>query len=238
MATTKQDWSPTEIGDEPAEMIVDPEHIGIRTMMPILAAIGLIGGYVLGDVVTGLIDETVGSLCTSIALALIGLVALTQFGERVIKPRWSSGRRLFVDRAYLTMRDKRRKPATETTMPWQAIKAQAWYFTVPTRKSRVPKGWFCTAVRLVQDDDELILYAFLKPEIAQEMPGFERWFTRLRDKKERETLANTDTRAASQQERYRRLEGKRWNDGAELTGEDFVAVMELVDQHATPMGQH
>lgn len=217
--------------DTPVRMVVDAEHVGIRTIMPVLAVAGLIGGFVLGNLVAPLVDEALSSLCLSLIFAAIGLVTLTYVGERFIKPLWSSGRVILVDRSRLQLLDKRRKPPQESTIEWDnPLQVQAWYFEVPTRRSRVPKGWYCVSIRLVQDEQKLILYSFLKPEAAEEsVPRFNDWFVKLFPKKEREQI--TDVQKAARQERFRRLEDHRWHDGAELSAEDFLVVMTQVDRH-------
>jgi hypothetical protein len=223
-----------EIGDATLEVNVDAEHIGIRTLMPLLAIGGFIGGIILGGLLAPLIDES-GSLCFGIGLGLVAAVLLLQFGERVIKPRWGSGRKLHVDRSQLVLHDTRAKPPTETVIKWQAgVNVLAWYFIVPTGRSRVPKGWYCTAVRLTQDEQTIILYSFIKPEIAEQLPHFNDWFFHLRDKKEREAIAERDPQQGAKQERYRRLENERWNNGAELTDIDFRSIMELVAEYGAP----
>ncbi len=226
----------TAIGDTPTQMVVDAEHVGIRTVMPMLAVAGMIGGFVLGRVVAPMIDPSFDSLCLSLVFAVMGLVGLFYVGDRIIKPMWSSGRGLEVDNSHLVLRDWRRKPVKETVLQWNDdLKVQAWYFEVPTRRSRVPKGWYCVSVRLVQDELNLILYTFMKPEEAEaKVAQFSEWFMKLLPKKERELI--TDTAKAARQERFRRLEGQRWYDGAELKAEDFLAVMALITQHGRLSG--
>lgn len=221
-----------EITDTPTKMTVDAEHIGIRTTMPILAIVGLIGGFILGGILAPTIDESLSVMCLSLIGATAGLVILTQIGERVIKPMWKSGRTLTVDTSSLTLIDHRRRPKRETTIHWQTdFDVQTWYFEVPTRKSRVKKGWYCASTRLIQDQETLIFYTFISPEDAQTIPRFSDWFIQLRRKKEREELANTAPQQAATQERYHKLEHMRWNDGAELITADFLALMILVAQH-------
>jgi len=221
-----------EITDSPTQMTVDAEHIGIRTTMPILAIGGLIGGFILGGIIAPLIDDALSTMCMSLIGATAGLVILTQIGERVVKPMWNSGRSLTVDTSNLALIDHRRRPKHETTIYWRDVfDVQAWYFEVPTRKSRVSKGWYCTSVRVIQDQEKLIFYTFMSPEEAQSLPHFSDWFIHLRKKKERQELSSSDPHQAAIQERYRKLEGLRWNDGAELKIEDFLALMNLVAQH-------
>lgn len=222
----------TEVGDSPVQMPIDSEHIGIRTLMPLLAIAGLVGGFVLGSIIAPMIDEALSGLCVSLFMAVIGLLVVTQLGERLIKSHWTSGREVEVDRSQLALVDKRRRDAPQLTLRWhEGVGIYAWYFIVPTRRSRVPKGWYCTAIRLVQGEQQMILYAFLSPEVAHSLTHFTDWFVHLHNKKEREQMSVTDVRASAEQERFRRLESHRWFDGAELNAADFLAVMQLVDRH-------
>ncbi len=235
MTSLETKYEITPISDNPTQMTVDAEHIGIRTAMPLLAIAGIIGGFILGGIIAPLLDEALSSLCMSLIGATAGLVILTQIGERVIKPLWGSGRNVTVDTSQLALIDRRRKPQKEKVIQWNdELGVQAWFFEVPTRKSRVSKGWYCTSVRLMQKQEDMIFYTFISPENAQSIPHFSDWFIHLRKKKERQELANADPRQAAEQERYRKLEDMRWNDGAELKVEDFLAVMNLVGKH----GEH
>jgi hypothetical protein len=71
----------------------------------------------------------------------------------------------------------------------------------------------------------------MSPEDARSLPHFSDWFIHLRKKKERQELSGSDPQQAAIQERYRKLEDLRWNDGAELKIEDFLALMNLVAKH-------
>jgi hypothetical protein len=80
-----------EITDSPIHMTVDAEHIGIRTAMPILAIVGLIGGFILGGIIAPLIDDAFSTMCMSLIGAIAGLVILTQIGERVVASHQREG---------------------------------------------------------------------------------------------------------------------------------------------------
>ena len=62
------------------------------------------------------------------------------------------------------------------------------------------------------------------------------WFLQLHPKDKREAIAEKDARLGAEQERLKHLENRRWNDGAELVGEDFLGIMELVNRHGHPSG--
>ena len=218
----------TELANAPLRLKVDSEHVGIRTLMPILGAIGLIGGFILGGLIARQIDESLSTSCVGAVTAIIGVAVMLQLGDKVIKRLWTSGRELQIEHHALRLINRKE----QVEMQWsQGLGIQAWFFEVPTRRARVPKGWYCTSVRLTQNDEKIILYSFLSPEHAQSLHYFNEWFIHLRNKKEREAMGQQDARWLTQQERFRRLEGDRWFTGAELAPEDFLGVMELVYEH-------
>lgn len=223
----------SDLSTPPTRIVVDAEHIGIRTFLPILAIAGLVGGVILGRIIAVAIDKDLSPTCISATLALVGMIGMIQFGDRVLKQIWTSGRYLEIDDSQMTLVDERRRTSKELTINWhQPFKVQTWHFVVPNRKSRVPKGWYCASVRVIQGAQEYIVYSFLKPETAlQQIASFHEWFVTLKPKKEREELSSTDPRWAAQQERYRRLESQRWQDGAEINEEDFYRLMHYVQRN-------
>ena len=222
----------------PRHIPVDVEHLGIRLLIPFLAIVGLGAGFVLGRIVAVSIDESLGTLCFSVGFAVVGMALMLQLGERVIKPRWSSGRHLTVSTESLTLHDTRGGKQQETAIRWaDELTSFPYYWVVGTGKSRVRKGWYCVAVQMRQGDDEVLLYTFLSPENAATLPEFDERFVKLLPRKEREELQKADPREAARQERYRKIEGQRFFDGAELQVEDFHAVMPLIATHSPPAGR-
>lgn len=216
-------------GEPPLKLTVDAEHVGIRLAMPLLAIAGLIIGFMLGQVITRMMDETLSSLCLGIPLALVGLVIFTQIGERIIKPKWPSGRFVLLDSSQLLFRDKRRK---ETTFSWaDPLDFYTWYFPIAKRRTRVERGWYCAAVQLQQNEQTVTLYTFLDPDKASEVPHFKEWFIKLRKRKEMDDVKAFDPRLAAQLTRLHKMENERWLHGGELSNEDFLTVMQLVERH-------
>lgn len=213
---------------------VDTEHFGIRLLMPSLLFIGLIGGYVLGNVTSRSIAPSVGPLCISTIFAVIGAVILLTIGEQIIKPLWTSGRHIEADTHQLVLHDRRRDRAPQTTIEWQQpLNVTAYYWEVNTGKSRVRKGWYCVVLQLEQNDSPVLIYTFLPPESMQTVPRLKEWFVRLLPKAQRENLAKDDPREAARQERYRKLESHRWFDGAEIAEPEFMAIMEMAAQYGS-----
>ena len=218
----------------PMTIPVDTEHIGIRTFLPILAIGGAVGGFILGRIITPLIDENLGSLCFSMILAVMGFVLVSQLGEQILKRIWGSGRHLELSEQDLMVNDKRQGKTGDFRFVWdQGVDVAGFYWEVETRKSRVQQGWYCVAAHITQRDNELIIYSFLPPDDAKDINDFRDYFFRLLPKKTREELVNTDPREAAVQERYRRLESQRWFDGAELHNDHFMLMLEMLHKHGT-----
>jgi hypothetical protein len=140
----------------------------------------------------------------------------------VLKRVMPSRRRAVLSDSTLTVTDARHNPPDEVTLHWaQTVNVRAWRFEIG-RRARVPKGWFCMALYLLQDEKEMILYTFMSPDEAETAIGYPH-FTRLRPRKE--TESNTDLSAVAEQRRLLKLEDTRWRDGAEIAREDFHMVL-------------
>lgn len=222
------DLPPIPTAEEPPlKLVVDPEHVGIRLLMPILAIGGLILGFILGQTLTPLIDEALSGLCLALPLALILLVIFTQIGERVIKPRWSSGRRVSLNTTEMVFIDKRHQT---TTFHWaKPVDFYGWYFPVAKRRTRVQRGWYCTALRLQQDEKPLTLYAFFHPDKTSDIPKFKSWFIQLRKRQALDEVKAIDPRLAAQITRLQKMETERWLYGGEISNQDFLTLMQIVE---------
>ncbi len=216
-------------GESPLKLPVDAEHVGIRLALPILAIVGLIIGFMVGQTITRLIDDALSSLCLGLPLALIGLVVFTQLGERIVKPRWPSGRRLLLDSSQLVFLDKRRQA---TTFHWAGpLDFYAWYFPVAKRRTRVQRGWYCTAIQLQQNEQPMTFYTFFDPEKTASLPHFKDWFVKLRKRSELDDVKTFDPRLATQITRLHKMENERWLHGGELSNQDFLTLMQMVERH-------
>lgn len=229
MMTDANDYTPSL----PMTIPVDLEHIGIRITLPILAIASGVGGFVLGTIITPLIDESLGSLCLSMIFALGGLIFVPQLVEPILKRFWSSGRQIELDETGLIVKVRRKNKDTLHFFWGQPLNLTAYYWEVETRKSRVKRGWFCVAVQATQSEQELIVYCFISPDSATDIVGFRDYFFHLLPKQAREEMTNIDPRAAATQERYRRLESHRWFDGAEVSEEHFMILLQKFQEHGS-----
>jgi hypothetical protein len=210
-------------------ILVDAEHFGIRLLMPVLGIGGIVAGFFVGSEIINQIDKSIAGACLGLPMAIVLAVLFVQIGERVIKPNWTSGRHielfengfLFVDR-----RGSRNKEYHFSA--GHNLKIEGWYFEIAERRHRVPKGWYCVAAQFSQDEEHVIVYTFIDPEEVQQIENFATLFEQLiRTKKKMAQSGKniSNVRLTARQKYLRALEDQRWEDGAELTPDDFKRLM-------------
>lgn len=172
--------------------------------------------------------EGVDPACVVVALDIVVLLGTGYGVERLLKRVMPSRRYATLGEDRLVITDGRARPPEVTGIDWdRKVNTLAWRFPI-RRRSRVPKGWYCMAIQLLQDDVEMIFYTFKAPAAAEATPGYDR-FARLRPR--RETDSSTDLHAAAEQRRLLKLEDARWQDGAEVTANDFDALIAALADH-------
>lgn len=203
-------------------MKVDAEHFAVRFLVPTLTILMVVITHLGGTALLESLGIGVNSLCIVIPADVVVLVAAGYGIERLLKRTLPSRRSARLSDEYLILSDRRRNLSRITHIVWdKKVNVKAWRFVI-RRRTRVPKGWFCMAVQLLQDEEEIILYAFMSPQEAETLPGY-RNFAHLRPRREIET--SRDLRAAAEQSRLLKLENDRWNDGAELNKDDFRELL-------------
>jgi hypothetical protein len=210
-------------------MVVDAEHFGVRFLLPVLIVILTLVSYFIFVAVFGaILPEGANPACAALPLGIVMLFGGGFVLERVLKRLFPSRRYAILSDDALMVHDERHNPPESTRVEWtKNVNVLAWRFDVK-RRTRVPKGWYCMALRLLQDETEMILYTFMPPEEAEAVRGY-RCFVRLRPRKE--TESNTDLRAVADQRRLLKLESARWYNGAELGSDDFHAVLSVLEQY-------
>jgi hypothetical protein len=215
------------------QITIDAEHATVRWLVLVLTIglvvlVHLVGMPLVRRVAGGISPECIVLPLDAVALVAGGL-AIESALKRVIPSRRSA---VLSDDA-LVIRDHRHNPPRVTRMAWEkTVNVKAWRFTVPHR-SHVQKGWYCMAVHLLQDEEEAVFYAFMPPKEAETVIGYDR-FVRLRPRLE--TRSSTDLNMVAEQRRLLKLEDARWNDGAEISREDFKALLESFRQHVPNWG--
>jgi hypothetical protein len=215
--------------DSPERLIrIDAEHLTVRFLAPTLTIGVVILLHLIGVVVLNrLLDTDISPSCVMLPIDVAVFLGVGTVVERLLKRRIPSRRSATLSDEVLTITDARRKPPTVTRITWdKAVNIKAWRFTV-TRRARVPVGWYCLALHLRQDEDETILYTFMSPQEAEAIVGY-RKFVHLRPRKEIES--NTDLNAVAEQRHLLKLEGSRWYDGADISPEDFTALLVTLRQ--------
>jgi len=209
--------------DQSLEFSVDPEHTGLRLAV-IASFFGLVvvGFFIFSAFLPG--DWTV----ISIILAALAAYGGSMLFERWLKQHWQSGREVHLtpSAARLTQ-----KGELETQIDAASpVEVLSWRFEVKGR-GRVPKGWWVVACGLSQDDRLLAVYTFMPPKrleaLSQAMR--ERFTVLTSQKKDRKSDSiSADMRLAGEQRRLHAAEQRRWQEGAEMSNDDFVRYVEYV----------
>jgi hypothetical protein len=212
--------------DENERLIkIDTEHANTRFIVPVLAfglvlAIHLVGLPALKNQLGE--NASVSPTCVMLFIDILIFLAAWYALERIIRRLRPSQRFATLSGSALVVTDARRRPPTVTRIAWdKTVNIKAWKFPI-TRRTRVPKGWYCMALYLLQDEDEAILYTFMPPQQAETAIGYHN-FVQLHPR--RNAPSNTDLATMGEQRRLLKLEDLRWQDGAELSPADFNAVL-------------
>jgi hypothetical protein len=157
--------------------------------------------------------------------AVATALGVAWLAERALKRFWPSRRALRVDEIGLELSNRGQ---IEVALGWSGkINVLAWRFTVPPRRGRVQKGWYCMAVRLTQDEQVVTLYAFVPPDEAKALAQFDH-FTALVSRKTWEKATPAERLTMGEQTRLYSAEAERWDHGAELTREHFAALVDVM----------
>jgi hypothetical protein len=203
---------------------LDPDHWGIRLIVPVVSVFACIATYAIGIRLSAGIEGSTVAVLLIVPVAIGAAVAAAWGVERVAKQYWHSGRALLVDEAGVTLRQRREE---DITIAWDRhVNVLSWRFVVPPRRGHVQRGWLCLACQLLQDEDTISLYTFMSPKEAEDLPYYD-VFTRLVPRKE---LDKSGWLSAGEQARLHNAEADRWYRGGELTREDFVRWIQLIDE--------
>jgi hypothetical protein len=110
------------------------------------------------------------------------------------------------------------------------INITCWCFVIPRGRSSIPKGWYCTACRLVQDDNAIIAYTFVEPKQAQ---AFLRWqqFEQMHSQRSVHSPKASALIQPQDKVMLRAAERERWESGVEMAPADFAMLLNALDQH-------
>jgi hypothetical protein len=213
----------------PRPIVIDAEHFSVRLLVPVvMVGLTLVFHFVGRAVLSEILSEGVNPTCVILPLDIVCLFSVGYVTERSLKRLVPSRRSATLSDDRLVITDRRHHPPQEIQVVWdKTVNVMAWRFVV-RRRTRIPKGWLCMAVQLLQDEADIILYTFMSPDEAEALQGYSN-FARLRPRKE--TESNNDLRAVAEQRRLLKLEDARWEDGSEIAPDDFRAVLTMLEKH-------
>jgi predicted outer membrane lipoprotein len=200
--------------DETLQFSVDPEHGGLR-MAVLICFIGV--GAVSFAIVSGIFASLSFGVLLAAAIAIIAAMTVTRAVESRLKNRWPSGRVLEVTPS--TVRFALKGETQREIDPTQHVNVLMWRFPI-NRRTRIPKGWYVVSLALMQENIYIAVYTFMSPEDFKDFPMSEQYVLLTPPKKQ-----ETDIRLAGQQRRLREAEVWRWNEGAEVSKEDFMSYV-------------
>lgn len=202
---------------------VDAEHGRLRLAVVVVFGLSAVAGYLL---INGLLPSDGLNI-----LALLGgfVVAygVTALFERTLKQRWPSGRAVEVDNdGVRLMQHGKVQAAVSADKPTMTL---LWRFQTK-RRSRVPKGWYLLACALEQDDAHISVYTLMSPDQFKKLDRAER-FKQLKAKTDTNATTSRgrdDLLLAGEQRRLLQAENQRWQDGAEMSVDDFTAYLDAI----------
>ncbi len=206
---------------------IDSEHAG-QLIVPVLALGVAIVAHIIGmTVFKSVLEEIASPLCAMLLIDALILITIWSLVGRIVKRVRPSPRYATLNAEALVLTDARRKPAQVKRIAWdKTVNIKAWKFAI-NRRARVPKGWYCLALYLLQDETDVILYTFMAPQAAETAVGYNH-FIRLQPRKD--SAPDTDLDRLAEQRRLLKLEDLRWQDGAEITPEDFNALLAVLQR--------
>lgn len=209
------------VGEAPHTLPLDRFHTGVR--------LATLGWWVAATAALYFIGLFIFSLFLGEGQGwvwlpwLIVVLLLSQFigrwGERQLLRRWPSGRHLELASRRLQFTDKGQAHAisfAHTLNYWR------WHFVIRNRRAgRVGNGYHCCAVRLMQDEADFCVYAFLPPDQYKAL--MERYkFYELRPPNDATPKTGT---LGGRDAAFLNAEKLRWDNGAELEPADFDAFL-------------
>lgn len=159
--------------NSPAILHVNPEHGGLRLAVLVSLIIGAVVGFVairqlLGLLNNGFPDYTILVSCVgSLIIALVTIWVV----ETVLKRTWHSGQRLELDGQGITLFNK---VENDLSIKWQGdVLGRHWTFSLSgfnraARESRLPKNWRCLASMIQKGDKRIVVYTYVPKEKGEQ----------------------------------------------------------------------
>lgn len=226
----------------PVVLPADPEHTGLRLAVPLILIVSFALGYLLMSAVLRRAFPEWGSV---IFLSCLGAIPISLLvagaGEAVLKRVWPSGREVVIRPDNVILR---RPDQPDRAIALNARMDQLWW-TFPLgdyprggRERRMPRGFWCVAGQLQQDDERLICFCFapeatvrawnerydlreLDPEDVYDTSFQARMGTPVRPDIPPDVITGDDGR-------HWLAERNRWREGVELAADDFDTLLQAV----------
>ncbi|HEC23322.1 MAG TPA: hypothetical protein ENI95_10445 [Chloroflexi bacterium] len=208
---------------------VDAGHLGVRVAVLLTMVLGSwLGLFVVMPAILSLLSLTgLPELCVSI-VGGVGLgVLLSWLVERLLRRIWPSGRWLEVDDQQITLHER---SGETVSINWQGrINVLSWYFVIRRGRALAPRGWYCLACRLNQEENIITPYTFVKPSVAETLPQWAAFEELISRKYAPRRGQEYQLKKVAEQGQLRNAEKDRWDEGAELLPEDFFALVAMLD---------
>jgi hypothetical protein len=210
---------------------LDRNHLGVRLIvMFAMLGSGVVGLFVVMPLITNVLDLTgLPELCVTVIGVLVIGVGLSWGIEAALRELWPSGSYLVADDSRIELRARRAEPSI---LNWdERINLSTWYFPISRGRSWVPKGWYCVACRLHQDEKIITPYAFFKPEEARKLPEWDTFELLVSQKSAPKRGDEHLLKKFGEQSQLRSAEKERWDSGVEMSARDFVSLMQRIDKN-------
>jgi hypothetical protein len=226
----------------------DPEHTGIRYTVPaiwiatFIVFYSLIKAFLDSQPPGGLAEYAVALSCFGALPLSLGIGAVSEY---FLKKNWHSGRQVQVNAEGLTVVLNEDE---NLSIDWSR-RANETLWTFPLkgypkggRERRVPGNWLCLASQLQQDEQRFIVYSLMSPKQAQPLLEKYRFHTinqaDFYDSNGVKNWLSAPSRPSlpanmltGREGPYWLAERRRWQEGLELTPQDFQFFLEKVDMH-------
>jgi hypothetical protein len=250
----------THTAQTPKILHADPEHGGLRLIVIVILLLGLILGFIIIQLLLSLLatDTILIEFATvlSCAGAIVFALAVAWGSEIYLKRVWHSGIELSLGDTELGFKsgkrpvDEEAEEFEELFFEWSKnINLTRWFFELSGygragRERRVSSKWLCLACQIQQNDARLIAYSYFPPQAAavwtenQQLSepfhsiSLALLYSEAGKKKREATTRPTipSNMLTGSDGRYWLAEQKRWQEGVELTQEDFAILMEYMEQ--------
>lgn len=240
----------TQSATTPITIHAEQEHAGIRAAVVLSMVISYLFCFGFINILSQLLPERIASLGFVVAclLSFPLAIGITWILERWLKRIWHSGNSLTLQNEKIHV-SQRHKNNMDFDLD-NNFSNLNWYFKLAGykrggRERRVPDKWICLACQIQQDEYRLVIYTFappkktavyqdehplqfekLSPGDIYESHGVGRFAPPTRPNK-----LPTDV-ISGKNGRYWLAEQRRWQEGLELTFDDFETFLNYLQTHS------